>query len=720
MKIPIINVEIRYEHDVVLSRQRARQIAELLGFDRLEQVQIATAVSEIARNTFQYAQRGKVEFGIADSSKPAFKIVISDQGPGIAQLQTIRDGLYKSKTGMGLGILGAQRMMDGFRIESSAAAGTTVELEKHIPAKFGPVTPTAGRQIADQLAMHAAEGPYGEVQQQNQELLATMAELQRRQRELAELNHELEDTNRGVVALYAELDERADYLRRASEIKTRFLSNMTHEFRTPLNSILSLSRMLLDRVDGELTGEQEKQVNFIKRAANDLSELVNDLLDLAKVEAGKIVMRPTEFAVGDLFGALRGMLRPLLAHNSSIALVFDEPAGIPLLKTDESKVSQILRNFISNAIKYTETGEIRVSAAMAADNVVVISVADTGVGIAAEDQAYIFEEFTQVEGEHQKRFKGTGLGLPLSKKLAELLGGNVSVRSALGKGSVFSVSLPVVYHGATEVTYAPEVIRELDPTRVPVLMVDDNSETLFVYEKFLKGTGFQMVPARSVQEARQALTQFRPLAIVLDILLANESSWEFLTELKQEAGTSGIPVFVVTMVDNKEKALAQGATDFHLKPLERDWLLRRLRLLAQQRTAENILIIDDDAASRYVLRGLLSDTRYSIIEAAGGVEGIRLAEEKIPKVIFLDLNMPDLNGFAVLDQLKSIELTRRIPVIISTSKTLSPEDESRLNGRALAVLSKDRSSRENSAAHLRDALAKAESFCLRNGTSHES
>ena len=192
--------------------------------------------------------------------------------------------------------------------------------------------------------------------------MRTLDELRQRQEELARLNRELEDTNRGVVALYAELDERADHLRRADEVKTRFLSNMTHEFRTPLNSILALTRLLLDRVDGELTPEQERQVYFIRKSAENLSELVNDLLDLAKVEAGKIVVRPAEFEVRNLFGALRGMLRPLLL-NTSVNLVFEEPDGIPPLHTDEGKVSQILRNFISNALKFTEQGEVRVSGA---------------------------------------------------------------------------------------------------------------------------------------------------------------------------------------------------------------------------------------------------------------------------------------------------------------------------------------------------------------------
>ncbi len=269
--------------------------------------------------------------------------------------------------------------------------------------------------------------------------------LRKRQDELERLNQELEDINRGMVTLYAELDEKAKELRQADEMKTRFLSNISHEFRTPLNSIFALSSLLIDRVDGELTGEQEKQVGFIRKAADSLLELVNDLLDLAKVRAGKIDVHPVEFDAVNLFSALRGMLRSLLV-NEAVTLVFEDPEGLPSLYTDEGKVSQILRNFISNALKFTERGEVRVTARYdESSGMVTFSVSDTGVGIAREDQERIFEEFTQLASAAHSHFKGTGLGLPLCLKLAELLGGQIELESELGVGSKFSLTLPARY-----------------------------------------------------------------------------------------------------------------------------------------------------------------------------------------------------------------------------------------------------------------------------------
>jgi signal transduction histidine kinase len=446
MTIRILSVGIHAELDVVACRQRARQIAALCGFGLQDQARIATAVSEVARNVFNYAAPGRADFLIEGETTPQVLIIcIEDQGPGIADVERILSGQYKSATGMGMGLLGAQRLMDRFTINSRPGAGTSVELKKLLPAQARLLTPALIGEIGAQLAALPTDATLTEVQQQNRELMTTLAELKARQEELLQLTRELEDTNRGVVALYAELDEKAGHLRRADEMKSRFLSNMSHEFRTPLSSIRALSKLLLDRVDGELTPEQEKQVNFILRGAEDLSELVNDLLDLAKIEAGKIDVRPSKFEVSELFSALRGMLRPLLV-SESVRLEFDEPVDVPALYTDEAKLSQILRNFISNALKFTDTGEVRISASyLPGEDAVRLSVRDTGVGIADENQPLVFEEFIQLENRLQKRVKGTGLGLPLCRKLASLLGGRVELESRLGVGSTFSVVLPVRY-----------------------------------------------------------------------------------------------------------------------------------------------------------------------------------------------------------------------------------------------------------------------------------
>ena len=267
-------------------------------------------------------------------------------------------------------------------------------------------------------------------------------ELRRLEAQVEALSAELAETNQGVLALSAELDDNAFRLREASDLKSRFLSYMSHEFRTPLSSILSITRILRDRLDGPLTSEQEKQVQFIQAAASELTEMVNDLLDLAKVEAGRVTISPAWFEMVDLFSALRGMFKPIL-QSDSVSLIFEEPKDLPPIYTDDKKLSQILRNFISNALKFTPRGEVRVTAALLDGGRVVFSVADTGIGIAPEHVGALFQDFVQVDAPIQKRLRGTGLGLSLSRRLALLLGGDVAVESTLGAGSKFSVTLPV-------------------------------------------------------------------------------------------------------------------------------------------------------------------------------------------------------------------------------------------------------------------------------------
>lgn len=271
------------------------------------------------------------------------------------------------------------------------------------------------------------------------EQAALIAQLQR---ETTALREELDETNQGVLALYAELDNQAEELRQASDLKSRFLSYMSHEFRTPLGSILSINSLLADELDGPLSPEQHKQVAFVSTAARELSDMVDDLLDLAKIEAGRISISPAWFDMFDLFSALRGMFRPIV-DASAVDLIFEEPLGLPRLYTDDKKLGQILRNFISNSLKFTTRGEVRVSARMEGEDKVRFAVSDTGIGIAAELHDTLFEDFSQVDSPLQKRLRGTGLGLSLCKRFAALLGGEVGVDSTPGVGSTFFVIIPL-------------------------------------------------------------------------------------------------------------------------------------------------------------------------------------------------------------------------------------------------------------------------------------
>jgi signal transduction histidine kinase len=572
MPTSLSSISLHFDYDLVAARRRARQIAALLQFDEQDQTRIATVVSEIARNALRYGGGGRVEFSVdTRTGQQSLIAIVSDRGPGILNLDEVMSGAYRSTTGMGIGLVGARRLMDDFDVRTEPGSGTTVMLKKRLPNGVRALSPERVQQLVSELAQQRPESPLEEIQQQNAELLNALAQLKERQDELERLNQELEDTNRGVLALYAELDEKAESLRRSDQVKTRFLSDMSHEFRTPVNAILALTR-LLD--EGDLPREGHKQVELIRRAALDLESLVNDLLDLAKIEAGKIEIRPAEFEVTTLFSALRGMLRPLLL-NRSISLVFEEPEDLPPLFTDEGKVSQILRNFISNALKYTEAGEIRVTA-QGEGEMIRFCVADTGIGIAPEDQERIFEEFTQIENPMQSRQKGTGLGLPLTRKLAVLLGGTVGVKSVPGVGSTFWAELPMRYAKAAR-AMAPAAASEKAVKPLRVLIVDDDETARYAVASFAARAGTTVLEAENGLVGITRAQNDHPDVILLDLMMPGVGGHEVLQRLKSDPMTASIPVIVVTsrFVNEAERTqiLSKAATVIYKGDLSRETVI---------------------------------------------------------------------------------------------------------------------------------------------------
>jgi signal transduction histidine kinase/CheY-like chemotaxis protein len=555
MEWPLLTVALTQPEDIVLVRQRTRQVTALVGLDASSQTRLAASVSEIARNAIAYANGGSVAFVITRTPPISLLVRVSDTGPGIRELEAVLEGSIA-----GNGLARARRLVDDFTIitrpacatapaatsgssDAGESSGTTVTLARRLPD--GTVTSAADiARIVAALGSRAVLGPAAELQTQNAELVAALTELRARQEELARLRTELEDTNRGVVALYAELDGSAEQLRQASELKSRFLSNMSHEFRTPLNSILALSRLLTDRTDGPLTVEQERQVNFIRRSAESLAELVNDLLDLAKVEAGKLEVRPQYFTISELFGALRGVMKPL-QQNDAVELIFEEPEDCPTLFTDEAKVAQILRNLVSNALKFTERGEVRVGAAFDSETQrCCLSVADTGIGIAPEDHDLVFQEFSQIPNLLQSRAKGTGLGLPLSRRLAELLGGGLTMRSTIGAGSVFTLCVPVSLGGPASA--APALVSQPGQPRV-VLLIDDEETSRYVLRQMLGGCGPLVVQeAGTGAEALRLAKSLRPDVVLLDLGLPDIDGFDVMDRLRTDPSTADIPVIVCT------------------------------------------------------------------------------------------------------------------------------------------------------------------------------
>jgi signal transduction histidine kinase/CheY-like chemotaxis protein len=528
----LLTLAVRDEQDVVLARQRARQVAALLGFDEQDQARIATAVSELTRYAFRHGGTGELEYGF-------------DRGPPPALVVGVGDAAWEA-VDQASAVVAARRLMDRVEVDAALGAGRIV-LTKRL--RGGAPSASELERLAAVLAREGVGGVVGELRQQNLELMRALDELQARQDELARLNVELEDTNRGVVALCAELDERAEELRDASEAKSRFLSNVSHELRTPLSSMLALSELLLQRADGPLSEEQERQVRYMREAAETLLALVNELLDLARIEAGKTEVEIKEFEVRGLFASLRGMFRPLHA-NDAVALVFEDADNLPKLRTDELKLAQVLRNLISNALKFTEQGEVRVSAAGSEDGSRVrFTVADTGIGVHPDDMERIFEEFVQIDSPIQRRVKGTGLGLPLSRRLTELLGGTVTVESTPGHRSTFTAEIPAVY---------PELEQLPGPAEMPsiaasgvldgvrVLVVEDDEAMRYIVCRTLAAHGCEVLEAPDGEAGLRAALEGGPQVVVLDLSLPRRDGISLLRELRADPNAGRTPVVVHT------------------------------------------------------------------------------------------------------------------------------------------------------------------------------
>ena len=444
MKERLIRVRLRAEQDIFMARQLGREVAREVGLEQQDQTRVATALSEVARLLLAEAGSADVAFAIGRDRVPTLLVEMEHPTPGDEGRLTAQ-----------LGIVG--RLVDTLEVGDSET-GTVVRMSRRLPLGAPLLTPERMDDIRARLDAHVPGSPLDELAVQNQQLIAALDEVRAQRDDLARLNseleetnrgvmalynqlsEELEETNRGVVALYAELDEKSVQLRAASEAKSRFLANVSHELRAPVTAIIGLGRLLADESSDRLTADQTRQVDLIRSSAADLLSLVNDLLDLAKAEAGRIEPNLADVDLRGMFGQLRGTLRPL-ATRPEVEFVVEEP-GVPVMRTDEVLLAQVLRNLLTNAIKFTAEGSVRLSVTRVGDDAE-FEVADTGAGIPPELHERIFEEFYQVPGSHALSGKGTGLGLPYARRLAGILGGAMRVTSEPGKGSTFIVSLPL-------------------------------------------------------------------------------------------------------------------------------------------------------------------------------------------------------------------------------------------------------------------------------------
>jgi GAF domain-containing protein/CheY-like chemotaxis protein len=508
--------------------------------------------------------------------------------------------------------------------------------------------------------------------------------------------------------LFREIEDKGRQLEVADRHKSEFLANMSHELRTPLNAIIGYSEMLQEDA-ADLGAEQfTDDLKKINAAGKHLLELINAVLDLSKIEAGKMELYLEAFDVGDLVRDIAAVIQPLAAKNGNQLLVRC-PDDIGSMRADLTKVRQALFNLLSNACKFTERGLVELAVAReaaAGGETMVFQVTDTGIGMTPEQLARLFEAFSQADAATTRKYGGTGLGLALSRRLCRMMGGDVTVESETGRGSTFTIRLPAEVLDAAEepVAAAAPVEEPADDGVGTVLVIDDEAAVRDLMQRFLTREGFRVVTAAGGEEGLRRARELRPDTITLDVMMPGMDGWAVLSALKADPDVADIPVVMLTIVDDKNLGYALGAADYLTKPIDRERLVTALR---QHRRDRPVLVVDDDAEIRQLLRRMLEPEGYTVVEAENGRVALDRLRDTAPSVVLLDLMMPEMDGFAFVTEFRRHEPWRAIPIVVITAKDLTREDRERLNGYVERILQKGAYGRDQLLAEVRDLVAQS-------------
>jgi signal transduction histidine kinase/CheY-like chemotaxis protein len=486
--------------------------------------------------------------------------------------------------------------------------------------------------------------------------------------------------------LFQEIEEKSRQLELASQHKSQFVASMSHELRTPLNAIIGLTEMMVTNAARFGTEKAAEPLKRVHRAGQHLLGLINQVLDLSKIEAGKLELNPESVSLAPLIDEVVGTARQLAQQNKN-NLVVEAQEKLGALTVDPMRLRQILLNLLSNACKFTTQGEVKLRVRKVADgrNWVEFAVADTGIGMTPEQQAKLFEEFTQADSSTARRYGGTGLGLAITRKLARMMGGDVTVASEPGKGSVFSVRLPA---GPDPVAKAA-TNGSRPPSNDCVLVVDDDATARELIAEQLKAEGFSVVTAAGGLEGLKLAKDLRPIAITLDVMMPDLDGWSVLAALRQDADLAEIPVIIITILDEHRRGVALGAAGYLTKPIDRERLHRMVSRFRAPARPTRVLLVDDDKDQRERLRGWLEGEQWAVQESGNGREALTRLQADKPDVILLDLMMPEMDGFAVVAALQKEPRWRDIPVIVITARDLDAKDRERLNSGVQSVLVKE-------------------------------
>ncbi|NUM80567.1 response regulator [bacterium] len=513
------------------------------------------------------------------------------------------------------------------------------------------------------------------------------------ERKVEDRTHELRELNTKLIE--------------ADRLKSEFLANMSHELRTPLNAIIGFSELLIEQVTGPVNAEQLQCLRDIHQSGRHLLQLINDILDLSKIEAGKMELYREDFSISDLLTLVHRTVFPMLERKTQKLIIHNEKS-FPFIYGDSNKIKQILINLLSNAIKFSPPGStITIVTAMRTEGhqpMFELSVTDQGRGIHEKDQPIIFDEFRQIDGSHTREDSGTGLGLALCKRLIEMHGGKIWVESVVGQGSRFIFQIP-------QIRLDDESWDSTVPTGNTILIAEDDPQSANYMKKILEIEGYSATVVHRGDEVPDAALVRQPMAIILDIMMPGKDGWEVLRDLKSHPKTAHIPVMIVSVVDDKDLAYSLHASDYFVKPVDRHQLIRRIKTIVRPPEAEphSILVVDDDPKMLFLTASFLEKENYEVIKATNGREALGRIRTRQPDLIILDLLMPEMNGFELLEVLRHDVRLKYIPVIVLTSKDITNEERELLNGQVRSLMQKAAHSKEELLFEIRRVLGVTQS-----------